>query len=162
MSPERRLAHAVLLLAAHDAAHAVVPQRRESARQFLSGGPMLAFWCAVAGLNPARTPATRPDFPPTFPLDPSEKTSPRSTVGLARDVNTLDTGVTRAFGLFSGEASASPGAGRSGDENAADLPMDDDHTTPRDHAATIGEGRRVSPTFVVRRRGDFEGERLDF
>jgi hypothetical protein len=52
MSPEQRLAAAVLLLAAHDATHAVVPQRRASAQQFLSGGPMLAFWCEIAGIVP--------------------------------------------------------------------------------------------------------------
>jgi len=143
MTPERRLAHAVLLLAAHDATHAVVPQRRESARSFLAGGPMLAFWCAVAGIHPDLRPAaTRPDFPPDLPLTPVENVVPGSTVRLASSVKGLDTSVTRAFEPFS---SASPFAGQ-----------------PDDDAATIGDERRVSPTFVVRRRGDFEGERLDF
>lgn len=61
MSPEQRLAAAVLLLAAHDATHAVVPQRRESAQRFLSGGPMLAFWCEIAGIAPRsqQTPSPR-------------------------------------------------------------------------------------------------------
>ena len=56
MSPEQRLAAAVLLLAAHDATHAQVPQRRASAQQFLSGGPMLAFWCEIAGIVPRQPP----------------------------------------------------------------------------------------------------------
>ena len=59
MSPEQRLAAAVLLLAAHDAKHAAIPHRRDSARSFLQGGPMLAFWCAVARVTP-RLPAAPP------------------------------------------------------------------------------------------------------
>jgi hypothetical protein len=50
MSAEQRLAIAVLLLAAHDAATASAA-RRASARAFLAGGPMLDFWCVLAGLT---------------------------------------------------------------------------------------------------------------
>lgn len=51
LSAEQRLAVAVLLMAAHDAA-AVDGRRRDSARSFLAGGPLLAFWCQLAGVDP--------------------------------------------------------------------------------------------------------------
>jgi hypothetical protein len=52
MSAEQRLAVAVLMLAAHDATTGSA-RRRDSAVAFLAGGPMLAFWCQLAGIHPA-------------------------------------------------------------------------------------------------------------
>jgi hypothetical protein len=63
VTSEQRLALAVLAQAADDAAHLdpldyAQPQaqlaavsRRTTARAFLTGGPMLDFWCALAGLD---------------------------------------------------------------------------------------------------------------
>lgn len=63
MTCERRLALAVLALAADDAANLeptdyalpaaqlLAERRRLTARDFLAGGPMLEFWCSLAGLE---------------------------------------------------------------------------------------------------------------
>jgi hypothetical protein len=51
LTAEQRLAIAVLMMAAHDATTATA-DRRASARAFLAGGPMLDFWCVLAGVTP--------------------------------------------------------------------------------------------------------------
>lgn len=63
LTHEQRLALAVLALAAEDAttldpthyaaapAQRLASERQTTARAFLSGGPMLPFWCTLAGLD---------------------------------------------------------------------------------------------------------------
>jgi len=50
--PHARLACAVIHQAMRDAASSAAPSRiRREARQFLSDGPRLGFWCAIAGVS---------------------------------------------------------------------------------------------------------------
>lgn len=50
----RRLAARVIELAIEDAVSPHASIQRQSARRFLRGTRMLAYWCAVAGLEPRR------------------------------------------------------------------------------------------------------------
>jgi hypothetical protein len=82
LTHEQRLALAVLALAAEDAttldptryaaptAQQLARDRQATARAFLTGGPMLPFWCSLAGLDPQTVATTAQQRFPGKPANP--------------------------------------------------------------------------------------------